>query len=54
MKVNIGNNNKINKNVIGSNNSIKTEKKENIFVTILITTLTGIVIAGIVYYLGWN
>ena len=54
MKVNIGKNNKINKSIIGSNNSIDTQKKENTFVTILITIVTGIVIAGIVYYLGWN
>ena len=30
------------------------ENKENILITIIITIFTGIIVGGIIYYLGWN
>lgn len=52
MAIKIGNNTKIKKSIIGNNNKI--ENKDNFIITIIITIMTGVVIAGIVYYLGWN
>jgi len=52
MAIKIGNNSKIKKSIIGNNNKI--ENKDNLIVTIIITIITGIIVAGIVYYLGWN
>lgn len=53
MKIKIGNNNTIKNSNIGDN---KIEKEENNYtiMTIFITIITGIIVAGIVYYLGWS
>ncbi len=51
MKIRIGNNNTIKKSNIGNN---KIEAKENIITSIIIPIITGLIIAGIVFYLGWN
>ena len=53
--INIGNNNKINKSIIGNNN--KTEiSKDNKFIlkNIIIPIIVGLIIAGIVFLLKWN
>lgn len=52
MSIKIGNKNKVKNSIIGSNNSI--EKKNNLLIEILITIITGVIIAGIVYFIGWN
>lgn len=49
----IGNNNKIQKSVIGNNNKLNT-KEENKVVLIIIEIIVGIIIAGVVFLLGWN
>ena len=49
----IGNKNKINQSIIGNNNKIQ-DNKQNIFFNAIITIITGIIVAGIIYYLGWN
>ncbi len=53
--IKIGNNNKINKSVIGNNNGIANEK-ENKFIlkNIIIPIIVGLIIAGIVFSLKWN
>ncbi len=53
--IKIGNNNKINKSVIGNNNGI-TNEKENKFIlkNIIIPIIVGLIIAGIVFFLKWN
>lgn len=52
MSIKVGNKTKIKKSIIGNNNRI--ENKENIWVTIIITIITGVIIAGIIKILGWN
>ena len=63
--IKIGNNNKFNKSIIGSNNNIKTnigcnkkvrEDKDKQFIlkNILIPIAVGLIIAYIVYLLKWN
>lgn len=55
MSVNIGNKNIIKNSTVGNNNTIlKEDKKINVLVHIIIPILVGIIIAGIVFYLGWN
>lgn len=55
MSIKISNKNKIKNSIIGDNNIIQTEKKKiNILVDIIIPILVGLVIAGIVFYIGWN
>lgn len=49
----IGNNNKIKNSIIGNNNSVP-DKKDNHLITIIITITTGIIIGGVLYFLGWN
>lgn len=53
--INIGNNNKINKSIIGNNNKIESPK-DNKFVlkNIIVPIIVGLVIAGIVFLLKWN
>lgn len=53
MKIEIGDKNKIENSVIGNDNKI-LEKKENKIVKIIIEIIIGIIIAGIVFWLGWN
>lgn len=43
---------KVKNSIVGNNN--KVENKENILITIIITIFTGIIVGGIIYYLGWN
>ena len=52
MGINIGDNNNIKKSVIGNDN--RTEKKDDILVTIIISIVAGVIVAGIAFYLGWN
>lgn len=52
MSVKIGSKTKVKKSIVGNNN--KVENKENILITIIITIFTGIIVGGIIYYLGWN
>lgn len=55
ISVNIGNKNIIKNSTVGNNNTIlKEDKKINVLVHIIIPILIGIIIAGIVFYLGWN
>lgn len=53
--INIGNNNKINKSIIGNNNKIETPK-DNKFIlkNIIIPIIVGLIVAGIVFLLKWN
>lgn len=53
--INIGNNNKINKSIIGNNNKIEAPK-DNKFVlkNIIVPIIVGLIIAGIVFLLKWN
>lgn len=52
MSIKIGPKTKVKNSIVGNNN--KVENKENILITIIITIFTGIIVGGIVYYLGWN
>ncbi len=53
--INIGNNNKIKEAVIGNNNNIEASKDQKfVLKNIIIPIVVGLVIAGIVYWLGWN
>lgn len=52
--INIGNNNNINNSTIGNNNNKNEKPKDNHWVSILISIITGLIVAGIVYFLGWN
>ena len=52
MSIKIGSKTKVKKSIVGNNN--KVENKENILITITITIFTGIIVGGIIYYLGWN
>ena len=54
MKINIENNNKINKSIIGSNNNNKDKEKNNIIIKIIIEIAIGLLIAFLVYKFGWN
>lgn len=51
--IRLGNENKIKNSVVGNNNQIR-EKKENQLLTIVITIITGVIVGGIIYLLGWN
>lgn len=54
--INIGNNNKINKSIIGNNNKTELPSKDNKFIlkNIIIPIIVGLIIAGIVFLLKWN
>ena len=52
MSIKIGHKTKVKNSIVGNNN--KVENKENILITIIITIFTGIIVGGIIYYLGWN
>ena len=53
--IKIGNNNKINKSIIGNNNEKREEKDKNFILTnIIIPIIVGLIIAGIVFLLEWN
>mgnify|MGYP005788360971 FL=1 len=52
MSIKIGPKTKVKNSIVGNNN--KVENKENILITIIITIFTGIIVGGIIYYLGWN
>lgn len=52
MSIKIGSKTKVKNSIVGNNN--KVENKENILITITITIFTGIIVGGIIYYLGWN
>ena len=52
MSIKIGPKTKVKNSIVGNNN--KVENKENILITINITIFTGIIVGGIIYYLGWN
>lgn len=54
MKINIGNNNKIKKSIIGNDNNNNSKKDDNKLFKIIIEIAIGLVIAFIVYKLGWN
>ncbi|MGP1608940.1 MAG: hypothetical protein ACTTGJ_03750 [Clostridium sp.] len=56
MRINIGDNNKINKSIIGSNNQRKKEENKlfKIFIEVLIGLLVGLIVAFFVYRFGWN
>lgn len=53
MKIKIRDNNKIKNSNIGINNKINYESDNKIF-AIIIEIIVGVIIAGIVFYLGWN
>ena len=53
--INIGNNNKINKSIIGNNNKTEsTNDNKFILKNIIIQIIVGLIIAGIVFLLKWN
>lgn len=53
--IRIGNNNKINKSIVGNNNEFKEENGKNFILTnIVIPIIVGLIIAGIVFLLNWN
>lgn len=52
MNIKFGDKVKIKKSIIGNNNN--AENKEKFWVTIIVTILTGVIVGGIIYYLGWN
>lgn len=53
--INIGNNNKINKSIIGNNNKTENPKDSKfILKNIIIPIIVGLIIAGIVFLLKWN
>ena len=54
MRINIGNDNKIKKSIIGNNNNNKDKEKSNIIIKIIIEIAIGLLIAFLVYKLGWN
>lgn len=54
MKINIGNNNKIKKSIIGNDNNNNSKKDDNKLIKIIIEIAIGLAIAFIVYKLGWN
>ena len=56
MKINIGNNNNINKSTIGNNNKFEKEKSnfKKIILNLLITVFGGLIIGYLVYMFGWN
>ena len=57
MEIKIGDNNKINKSIIGNNNHEKEEKEINLSKTILellIGIATGLVVGFCIYRFGWN
>lgn len=53
MRINIGNNNKIKNSIIGNNNN-NSKEKDNKIVMIIIEIAIGLLVAFIVYKLGWN
>ena len=56
MRINIGNNNKITKSVIGKDNN-KEQKDNKIFkriMELLIEISVGLIVAFCIYKLGWN
>ncbi len=53
--INTGNNNKINKSIIGNNNKTEsTNDNKFILKNIIIPIIVGLIIAGIVFLLKWN
>ena len=52
MSIKVGNKSKIKKSIIGNNN--KVENQEKILITILVTIITGVIVGGLIYCLGWN
>lgn len=57
MKIEIGDKNTIKDSVIGNNNNNNNEqskKKGNKLVKIIAEIIIGVIIAGIVFWLGWN
>lgn len=56
MGINIGNNNKIKKTIIGNKNSQKKEASNFIKITIelLIAVISGLIVGYFIYKFGWN
>ena len=56
MEINMGDNNKINKSIIGNNN--KKEKEDNkilkIALEIIIGIIAGLIVGFCIYKFGWN
>ena len=53
--INIGNNNKINKSIIGNNNKTESPKDSKfVLKNIIIQIIVGLIIAGIVFLLKLN
>ncbi len=53
--IKIGNNNKINKSVIGNNNETTSPEEEKfVLKNIIIPIMVGLITAGIVFLLKWN
>lgn len=54
MKISIGNNNRIKNSTIGNNNNNNSKDKDNKTIKIIIEIVVGLIVAFIVYKLGWN
>ena len=56
MGINIGNNNKIKNSTIGSNNIQNQEenKKFKIFLEILLSVASGLIVGYLIYKFGWS
>lgn len=56
MGINIGDNNKIKKSVIGNNNKIGQEKSSinKTLISLLITIIGGLIVGYCIYKFGWN
>ena len=56
MGINIGDNNKIKKSVIGDNNKIGQEKGSinKTLISLLLTIIGGLIVGYCIYKFGWN
>lgn len=56
MKIEISDKNTIQDSVIGNNNinNKKSKEKENKLIKIIAEIIIGVIIAGIIFWLGWN
>ena len=56
MGINIGDNNKIKKSVIGDNNKIGQEKSSinKTLISLLLTIIGGLIVGYCIYKFGWN
>ena len=55
MKINIGDNNKINSSIVGSNNNSEKEKNFlNSVLKIIAEIIVGLIVGFCIYKFGWN